>query len=57
MEIFKSNKYIKDYLKHFSYDKHQKLIESILVIGIDFIKRIYEQPEILKKVKKIARKF
>ena len=54
MEIFKSNKYIRDYLKNFSIDKHNQLVESILVIGIDFIKKIYDPSEIVQKVRIIA---
>jgi len=57
MEVFKSNKYIRDYLKHFTVDKHHQLIENILIIGIDFIKKIYDNSEILQKVKKIASNF
>lgn len=55
MEIFKNNKYIKEYLKNFSGDKQAQLIENILVIGIDLIKKIYDNSEICSKIKKIAR--
>ncbi len=57
MEILKSNKYIREYLKSFPTDRQQDLIENILIIGIDFIKKIYDNSEIIKKVRKIASKF
>ena len=54
VSIFKSNKYIQDYLKSVPKDKQNSLLENILIIGIDFIKKIYDSSEIYKKVKTIA---
>ena len=54
MEVFRSNQYIRDYLKNFPADKHHQFLENILIIGIDFIKKIFGTSEILNKIKKLA---
>lgn len=54
METLKSNNYIRDFLKSIPSEKQNSLLENILIIGIDFIKKIYDCSEIYNKVKTIA---